>query len=266
MRQEGEFSFPTVAANLTMVPELLGAPQMLGIFWTLETEVISYAVAVLLFMGGLFNRPRVLATVCVALVVIFAFMMFGVLPSARILQWQMLPHNLALILWGSLFHLTYGRWNYIDLASELAASNRQKLITAVIAISVLSPSFYSLLQYVTYGNPDNLRWGVAYPTAFGLFLVAFFGLQRVPRFFVWLGQVSYSAYLLHPFVIAFLLSVLKESRSAEELVGIPLFAFIALIATNAVASLSFYLLEMPAIRLGKKLETKYRQGSVQVLL
>ena len=80
-----------------MLPEVLGFTQMMGIYWTLETEVISYACAAMLFVAGRYNRGRFLGTVCAGLVVVFALMLFGVLPSARLLQWQMLPHNLAII-------------------------------------------------------------------------------------------------------------------------------------------------------------------------
>jgi peptidoglycan/LPS O-acetylase OafA/YrhL len=185
-------------------------------------------------------------------------MMFGVLPSARILQWQMLPHNLALILWGNLFHLSYTRRNLTDQAPAGANAGRQRTLTLLIAVLVLSPSCYSLFQYAMHGKPDNLRWGVAYPAAFALFLVAFFRVRRVPRAFVWLGEISYSTYLLHPFVVTLLIAMMQGNMVVYEFVDVPLFVIVSLVVTNALAGLSFLVLERPAIRLGKKLERLYR--------
>ncbi len=258
LQSPGPISSSKIAANLTMLPELFGVPQMLGIYWTLETELISYGFAALLFMSGLFNRVRVLAAFCLVLIAVFASMMFGVLPSARILQWQMLPHNLALILWGNLFHLTYTRQNLTGQAPKHADARWQRTLTVLMAILVLSPSFYSLIQYLMHGKPDNLRWGVAYPAAFGFFVIAFFHVRQVPRIFVWLGETSYSTYLLHPFVITLLISMVQRNKLATELVGVPFFVVISLVVTNALAGISFLILEKPAIRLGKKLEKLYR--------
>ncbi len=251
------YRFSTIAANLTMLPEPLGRAQMLGIYWTLETEVISYAIAALLFVCGLFNSARFLAATCFLLVLVFAMMMFELLPAARLLQWQMLPHNLALILWGSLFHLTYTRQQASGQGHQ-GGRHMQQGLTFLIAALVLSPSMYSLIQYAMHAKPENLRWGVAYPSAVALFLLTFFWVRRVPRMFAWIGEISYSTYLLHPFVIALLISIMQENNFAVEWINVPMFAAISLVTTTALAGLSFRVIEKPAIRLGKSLEARYR--------
>ncbi len=244
-----------VAANLTMLPELFGIAQMQGVYWTLETELISYAIAALLLAAGWFNDARKLAVICGVLLMVFALMMFEVLPSARILQWQMLPHNLAIILWGSLFHLTHGAQK---IGTPPPGERALRRITLLTAILLISPSCYALLQYAMHGKPEHLRWGFAYPFAFALFLLTFFWIKKVPHWLVWLGQISYSSYLLHVFVISLLLELLQKSSLAVGWVGVPLFVLMSLLATTAVANLSFVVLEKPAMRWGKALARRCR--------
>ena len=247
-----------IAANLTMLPELLGMTQLLGIYWTLETEMISYTVAALLLVSGRFNSAPWLSMLCAILVLIFALMMFGVLPSAPILQWQMLPHNLAIILWGSLFHLSFAVPK-TPCALPRPGSHSQRVITLALVTVLLSPSGYTLLQYALHGKPDHLRWGIAYPAAFAIFIFTFFWIKKVPRWLVWMGQISYSSYLLHVFTITLLSSLLQKSSCALDWVNLPLFVALALLATTLLASLSFVALEKPAMQWGKTLAHKLRQ-------
>ncbi len=245
---------PAFAANLTMLPELLGFTQLLGIYWTLETEVISYAVAALLLVSGRFDSARWLSVLCGVLVLVFALMMFGVLPSAPILQWQMLPHNLAIILWGSLFHLVFNAQN-----APSAMNLHRRTLTLLMAVVLLSPSGYALLQYALHGKPDNLRWGVAYPAAFAIFLTTFFWIKKVPPWLVWLGQISYSSYLLHVFAITLLSTLVQKSSLAMAWINLPLFVALALLATTLLASLTFVVVEKPAMQWGKALARRLRQ-------
>jgi peptidoglycan/LPS O-acetylase OafA/YrhL len=235
-----------------MLPEFLGLPQMLGIYWTLEVEVVSYAVVALLFVSGLMNNARLLTALCFVLIGIFALVMFGLLPPARILQWQMLPHNLALIAWGNLFHLSFAHPKTTQSGTK-SAQRLPQALTLLTGVLVLTPSFYSLLQYALKGNPDNLRWGIAYPVAMALFVVTYFKIREVPRALVWMGQISYSSYLLHTFVITMLVSMLQTNSTVSNFVGVPLFALLSLVTTTLCASISFAAIEKPAMRLGKRL-------------
>ena len=80
----------------------------------------------------------------------------------------------------------------------------------------------------------------------------------MPHWLVWLGQISYSSYLLHIFVISQLLELLQKSSLAVDWVGVPLFVLMSLLATTAVANLSFVVLEKPAMGWGKALARRCR--------
>lgn len=250
--------YSVMFANLTMMPEFIGFKQMMGIYWTLETEVVSYSLAVLLVVVGQYNSVRSLGLICAALVLIFALMMFGVLPSARLLQWQMLPHNLAIILWASLFHLSFST-PIADARTQRPTRVLHRPVTLLLAILVVSPSFYMLLQYVLHGGHDQLRWGFAYPAAFSIFLLTYFNCKGVSRWMVWLGKISYSSYLLHSFVVILLCNLLERYVVVQDWVSLPLFVALSLMVTTALASVTFVVIEKPAMQWGKKLEQRHRE-------
>ena len=39
-------------ANLTMLPDALGQPEMMGHYWTLETELVFYLLCIVLVLAG----------------------------------------------------------------------------------------------------------------------------------------------------------------------------------------------------------------------
>ncbi|MEZ5276930.1 MAG: acyltransferase [Opitutaceae bacterium] len=51
------WDIPTLLANLTMVPTLLGRDEMMGLYWTLQTEVVFYGVIYLATWVG-WGRSR----------------------------------------------------------------------------------------------------------------------------------------------------------------------------------------------------------------
>jgi peptidoglycan/LPS O-acetylase OafA/YrhL len=89
-------------------------------------------------------------------------------------------------------------------------------------------------------RPVAISWLIAY----ALVGVVFGVRDRlvVPRLFVWVGLVSYSVYLLHPLV----LDALGRAGGAIGTV------VAALAITVAAATVSYVLVERPAVRLGRR--------------
>ena len=62
------FGFNIIAANITMLPDLLGQEQIIGLYWTLETELAFYFLCWILFINRNINNPLVLiffiCTIC----------------------------------------------------------------------------------------------------------------------------------------------------------------------------------------------------------
>jgi peptidoglycan/LPS O-acetylase OafA/YrhL len=92
--------------------------------------------------------------------------------------------------------------------------------------------------------------------AVGLVLPAVFGdpargwVRRVLGFppLLWIGLVSYGLFLWHLAVIDKL-----QSSGLDDDVGVPLFTVVALVVALAIAAVSWYVIERPALRLGRRL-------------
>ncbi len=55
------FTLPMVLANLTMVQQFLGFPNIIGVYWTLQIELIFYAISAGLFVIGWLGKARMVA-------------------------------------------------------------------------------------------------------------------------------------------------------------------------------------------------------------
>lgn len=120
----------------------------------------------------------------------------------------------------------------------------------------LALCFYSF-KWIGYGEDFHDRfmphWG-DWMTAIGasIFIVAAVSsvrlarqLQRKPLLF--LGKISYSLYLYHMIVLLSLVHLLNGALDT------PYIVMIAFIASFAAGTLSYYFVELPSIRLGKRL-------------
>jgi len=240
-----------VAANATMVPALFGFEPLIGLYWTLETELVFYLAAALAAGAGLLFRPAALLAAIAALIALFAALMFGLLPAASRLEWQSMPLNLAFMLWGALFHAT--RFQPPRGTGEVALREWAPRLGAAL---VLAPSLFVLARYFHSASPDDLRWGVSYPIALVLFW-SFCALRRRPsRVLVGLGVVSYSVYLFHALVVDLLARVLAAGAIPGAFASLPAMTALTLAATAAVAAATYLLVEKPFIAAGRRLSAR----------
>ena len=94
-----------VLANATMLPRLLHAPLVLGVYWTLETELVFYALCWALWRGDWLENRRVLVGLvvgfCAAWLVLRGLIRVHALPANLPAPWKALPRHLALMCWGA---------------------------------------------------------------------------------------------------------------------------------------------------------------------
>lgn len=230
------FQMGTFLANLTMVPTLLAHPEMIPLYWTLETEMIFYVLFYLLFRFELVQSRRFLWQVSAVLTALFAIAQLA-LPDSALdatpLLIERLPQHLGLMFFGA----------YIAHCSSKELFHNKALL-ALAAINA-APSAYVLFEYLLSGQARFPSTSVAYLTAMGLFLSS---VRFQPTHFIFehIGRISYSLYLLHPFVI-------QESYGAFG--DLPPLACLAifLVGALAVAEISFRIVEKPMIQLSRKL-------------
>jgi peptidoglycan/LPS O-acetylase OafA/YrhL len=225
--------------NLTMLQGFFNRPHVWGVFWTLQLELVIYATCSLLFAAGLLRRAAGLAVLAFAGYALLGVVrpLFQGAPFAiggpRYLYFAPLVGLLAQRYWSG--GLGRGRFVALLLAQPL-------LLGAVWLVNHA--------RFPAAMTADCLRelattWGTAYA---GFFLLLAARNYRLPEPACWLGRISYSVYLLHPFVL-----VLLDKADWPAWVALP-----ALLGgTLLLAHLAFGLVEVPGIALGRAVERRW---------
>ena len=239
-----------IVLNLTMVPELLGAVPVQGLYWTLEVELIFYGLCLALhFAGSLQNRAtiRLLCFGLLALMALFALHQALHLNFGIGLKLGIMFGNLSLMFFGSLCRkLTDGalsRPGDIRWIAAYAALWLTVLPVAGVAMGAIEPP-------VLFPN-------VFVPYSLGLlvFLAGAFLFRSAPRWLAWLGCISYSLYLLQAPVIWAMLEVQAAAGPEHPMLSrqhLAIYIAIAALAAILVSWASYVWIELPAIALGRR--------------
>lgn len=259
------FSTQTVLLNLTMIQSVFGAPDVLGLYWTLRLELIFYIACVLLFTLRVLQQPRWLVVGMFSGPIVFA-----VLP--RCVHW-LNPHWLnpansgpllnylteyglfiAIMFWGALFRC----WH--DRAHTDGTQHFSGAVLFIFLSFALSICALPLLNWIFYAYlPSALaaKLSVFMPPislGLGLFILLSTKLKLNHPITTWLGEISYSMYLFHPIVFYSLFALLRDGR-LPWLADTHLVAYLLLsvLGTIVLSALIYYAVEKPMMRLGRKL-------------
>lgn len=222
--------------NLTMLQGFFGVPDVVGVFWTLKIELVLYAICSLLFALGLSKHMTLIA---IGLLVIYA--VTGLLRP----PFQGKPLGIG----GQKFLY------WTPIIGFLAQRYLSGAISRRAMYGLLAGHMFSLVAIWVEGKllfPEEMKrkilveflvtWGSAYACFFVLLELRRFNM---PNFACWLGRVSFSVYLLHPLA---LMVVPKWP--------LWIYAPVSLVVILIVSELSYRLVELPGIALGRKLELR----------
>jgi peptidoglycan/LPS O-acetylase OafA/YrhL len=221
-------------ANVLLVPEYVGAPQLLGVAWTLPLEFAWYGVCALVFLAG---GSRWAFATSLAFSSVLLFLAAGSLAlGVRLPLGRLGMVNAALL----------GFVCYVWFTQQLGTP---QLMAATLAFvgsmaTVVWVSFGYFQHPTTQASNAILAWGAA--------LAVFMGALAIPSVQSsylltsdWLkhfGRVSYSIYLSHPIFIDLLL----PTGSAFALI-------VGSIALTLICSgLMFTCVEQPGVVLGRR--------------
>ncbi len=244
--QGQEIPASTVAMNFTMLQQFVGVKNVLGLYWTLQIELVFYALCVGLFALGLLQKRKAVFAMALA-------MLSGALAlaAARYMYQMKLPVALLLALavmfWGCV-------WRDYVLNDDREA---KRLGWVFVAVFVAMMPVISLLAYnVDMGYEETwYRYTFSYYLAMAILLANTTVIRMKGRVMAWLGRVSYSVYLLG-FIITALVMV-----GVAPLVGplLPAHGYITLVIglTLAAATVCYYALEAPLIKLGRQLNARW---------
>jgi len=233
----------TLMANFTMLQKFFLIPDVIGVFWTLQIELIFYFLCVAIFYCNKLSDIKFIYKLSIFLLV-FALL----LGAARFIVEKKLPVSLPLALfsmfWGFLWKL------YLIDKSQMAKVFAMKLLGLFI---VLMPIISLLAYNKNYGF--NETWHKYTLTYYGAYFAMIFFSKYVPlqnRIFVFCGTISYSLYLTHPVIISLLitpkiLGILTPHLNASLII------VLFMTCSITFATTSYYLIEKPAIKVGRKL-------------
>lgn len=230
-------SAATVAANFTMIQEALGYVSLEGLYWTLQTELVFYALCLLLFRMGRLQDAATLRALIVGLAALF--------PAALALRWPVFAFvclHLSLMCWGALWR----RWQDGAVTGVLD----RLLLWAVPGGWVVAALVFAVF------DAARLRFPAAYMIGLWIFVLGTTAIRIEARAMAWMGEISYSLYLFHPVVFLTLLWWLP-SQGWRWPGNVFLGAYVAAAGALSVAAaaLVFYAVERPAMALGKRLSS-----------
>jgi len=262
------FSAQTVLLNLTMIQNVFGAQDVIGLYWTLRLELIFYLACALLFTLGVLQQPRWLVAGMFGGPILFA-----VLP--RCVHWlspnwldpagagPFLNHLteqslfISLMFWGALFRC----WH--DRAQANGTKHFSPMVRAVFILFPLGLCALPLLTWVFYAYLPGayasklLMFTLPVSVGLGAFILLSTKLQLNHPISTWLGEISYSMYLFHPIVFYTLFALLRD-RHLPWLADahLAVYLLLSVIGSIAFAAIIYYAVEKPMIRLGRKLSTR----------
>jgi peptidoglycan/LPS O-acetylase OafA/YrhL len=247
------FTAPTVVANATMLQQFFGIENVLGIYWTLQIELIFYALCVGLFVIGLLQKTKFIFAAAVI------FLSFGlVLAAARFYTGVKLPVvvplSLAIMFWG-MIRRKVDDGEHAAIKADLAL-----LVTFVVLIPVVSFLAYNR----DYGyNETWYRYTISYFAAIGFFALC---TSKVRIDFAgtrYLGRISYSIYLFGPVAEQLvLLSLLPRLGIGQG--GGQLYIVAAMVLAVAMATIIYRYVEAPSIAFGRRIGDRFvgRAGAI----
>jgi peptidoglycan/LPS O-acetylase OafA/YrhL len=261
------FSAQTVLLNLTMIQSVFGAPDVLGLYWTLRLELIFYIFCALLFTLGILQQPRGLVVGLFAGPFIFA-----VLPrcvhwlnpnwldpaSAGPLLNYLTEYALfiSIMFWGALFRCWHDR-DQTDGTPPFSRAVRVVFILfplGVCALPLVNWIFYAYLPSALASKVSVLMPPVS--VGLGLFILLSTKIQINSRFTTWLGEISYSMYLFHPLVFYTLFVLVRDNR-LPWLVNahLAVYLLLSVIGSITLSAMIYYIVEKPMMKVGRKLST-----------
>lgn len=232
-------------ANLTMLQTYLGFQHVVGLYWTLQTELVFYFAAAGLFAVQWLRRAdRIVLCICV-FVAVFVLVQGGqkLLAFDVAKEHGYAPFLLAVMLSGTLLRLS-------TEGAHTSGLRRYYVPIALLAVFGIPAGVLTLGLFGIEVVKGPITFGASHLLGLCLFGAGLVW-SRPPKVAVWLGTVSYSLYLFHPLVIQ-LLRLAVES-TLDDTGGVP-FGLVVCVAFGLsvlFAWVIYTVVERPSIELGR---------------
>jgi peptidoglycan/LPS O-acetylase OafA/YrhL len=243
-------SFPLgqVAANVTMLQTFVNVPNLWVFYWTLAIELLFYVGCTILFAMGLLNQRLTAVTIVVAAALVGTTA--ALLVESRAVSSVMeVGLNLSAMFLGKIIRDTVIggklRWTHVTVCT---------LLYAVFA-ATLSDRRFGGVYHENFFYSYSI--GSAYICAALVFIgFAVFGERMAWRPMAFVGVISYSVYLMSPFVIVFIHRLLWFGDGP---LGWSIFLVVILALSILVSWMTFAFIEKPSIAFGQRFRSARRK-------
>jgi peptidoglycan/LPS O-acetylase OafA/YrhL len=219
-----------IAFNVTMLQKFFGIQDMVSPFWTLQIELIFYALITIMVAFGVVSNKRYYRLGFYVMIGL-SLAMSAFRGSLHIRLPVVVPMALTLM-----FLAGYIR------NCRLMSKPIPRIMLACYVVSLIPICWLGYSENLS-GSDDPYKWMLAYSAALCLFLL-FESTADAPSVAVFMGRISYSVYLLFPAVIK-VDQILLGSKNTIFDVGF------TLALTTAFAWVVYRLVELPSQRWGK---------------
>lgn len=246
-----DISSASILWNLTMVQEAAGYPSIQGLYWTLQTELVFYALCLALFLAGSLRSVWVLSVLaCIFTIAHLGPLILSVvgmhIPSIPAPWIATMSLNLGVMFWGALFR----EWTE---RSSFPAVAKLALFGYVAAWCLFMAYAIKMLSV------GDAHFKLLAPYAIGVLIFGALAISKkvTSSWLAWLGTISYSLYLFHP-VVMYSISRVVQVSNIEWIKGWTTgsYMLLTLLLTILLSAITYRCVESPAIRFGSMLSRR----------
>ncbi|MBR0717265.1 acyltransferase [Bradyrhizobium liaoningense] len=245
------FPLSQLLANVTMLQTFVNVPNLWIFYWTLAIELLFYVGCTILFAMGLLNR-RFTAPAIVVTAALIGIIVPLLTESRTVSSVLEVGLNLSAMFLGKIIRdAVIGgklRWGHV------AACTASYVVFAITLSDRRFGGVYQENFFYSYSI------GSAYVCAALVFIAAAaFGERMAWRPVAFVGVISYSVYLMSPFVIVWVHRVLGVG---EGPLGWSAFVAMVLALSLLVSWVTYSFVEKPCIAFGHRFRSKRRRAVV----
>ncbi len=247
-----QLTWQGLAANVTMAPGLFGQEPLIGVYWTLQVELIFYVLCLCLHRTRWLERPAVLAGVVIALAGLSRVLRIidRTGTTGPVIGRHVYCMGLAVMIWGALFRTVYDQTAGFRRGA-FAHRGTWLIVAAALAMPVvLDPKVGWYLLGLRPGLPPS---HIAVACGLWIFALWVACLRVDNRWLTSLGVISYSLYLFHMVVVFTLTDVVAGNATIRAWnLPNPLYFLVGGLLTAALSTAVYRWVERPAIAQGKR--------------